>query len=262
MKSIGCRARRASAVAALILAVLCGAGAARTADPPQPPCGAAPFPDYPPLGSPPQTAVWIPGELDAWDPGCAGLSRGAYTVIVALAGRFREEAGADGILARIGAISTLTDTRYWSITDKRWQPLIVKAVALGEPSGVHPRPNFTAGELRAAGDHYFMQSDNRIGTDVVYRLRVAEASGGRIRFSTENVGPVSWLGIPLLAGGGIQSAYFLDRESDGVWNFYSLTRIGPTPPLLSFLVKPESYANRAVALFSHLAGLPAQHEGR
>lgn len=261
MKSVGCRTRRGVVLAALILTVLC-TPVARATDPPQPPCGAAPFPNYPLLGSPPQTAVWTPRELDAWDPGCAGLSRGAFTVIVALAGRFREDAGADGILARIGAISTLTDTRYWSITDQRWQPLIVKAFALGEPTGVHPRPDFTAGELRATGDHYFMQSDNRIGTDVVYRLRIEEASSGRIRFSTENVGPVKWLGIPLLAGGAIQSTYFLDREPEGVWKFYSLTRIGPTLPLLGFLVRRESYLNRAAALFSHLAGLPNQYEGR
>ncbi len=146
------------------------------------------------------------------------------------------------------------------MTDQRWQPLIVKAAALGEAAGDRPRPDFTAAELRAGGDRYFMQSDNRIGTDVVYRLRIEQASADRSRFSTENVGPVTWLGIPLLAGGGIQSVYFLDRESGGVWTFYSLTRVGPTLPLLGFLVRRESYVNRAMALFGHWTGLPLRRQ--
>jgi hypothetical protein len=57
----------------------------------------------------------------------------------------------------------------------------------------------------------------------------------------------------------MQTVYFLDRESPGVWRFYSITRTGPKASSLA-IGHDASSINRAVAFYRHLAGIPTDQE--
>lgn len=59
------------------------------------------------------------------------------------------------------------------------------------------RPDFSAAEMRGGGERYFAQSDTRSTSDVVYRMRVKEATPDRIMLEMENVTAVRVLFIPI-----------------------------------------------------------------
>jgi hypothetical protein len=57
----------------------------------------------------------------------------------------------------------------------------------------------------------------------------------------------------------MQSIYFLDRESDGVWRYYSIARTGRNASRLA-AGHAASSINRAVAFYRALAGIPTDQE--
>jgi hypothetical protein len=63
----------------------------------------------------------------------------------------------------------------------------------------------------------------------------------------------------MLRPGDLQSMYFLDRESDDVWRFYSVMRTGKNASGL-IAGNEASSINRAVAFYRHLAKIPATQE--
>jgi hypothetical protein len=65
--------------------------------------------------------------------------------------------------------------------------------------------------------------------------------------------------IPVLHPGEMQSIYFLDRESDDVWRYYSIVRTGKNANGL-IAGNEASSVNRAVAFYRYLAGIPTDQE--
>jgi hypothetical protein len=84
---------------------------------PRVPCDAEPYPNYPPLDAEPVVALWSSDELgDHWSPpACTEWPANSANKVVGLAGHFRDSRDANAMLARIGAISSLRDIRYWSV---------------------------------------------------------------------------------------------------------------------------------------------------
>ena len=247
---------------AIVLLVSSTAMAALLAgEKPRPPCGAEPFPAYPALDAPPVIVLWTQAELAGWSPpACTAWQGGSATLAVGLAGRFRDANYADAMLARIGAISSLRDVRYWSITDKQWNALFTRASALAGPDPKKPRGDFSAAEMRADRDVYFLSADNRSGDDAVSRLHVKEAESGHLIIETANVTPLRWMFLSFAAPGNVQTWYFLDREAGGSWRFYSLTRVLYASSFFVRFVSVESYINRALAMYRHLAGIPTDRD--
>jgi hypothetical protein len=105
---------------------------------------------------------------------------------------------------------------------------------------------------------YFEQVDNLCGKGI-YRMHIAEASADRIVFDVENVSTMRYLFIPILHSGEMQSIYFLDRESDDVWCYYSIVRIGKNANRL-IAGNESSSVNRAVAFYRYLVGIPIDQE--
>jgi hypothetical protein len=228
---------------------------------PRAPCGVEPYPNYPALDAPPVIVLWTQAELASWTPpACAVWASGSATLVVGLAGRFRNLSDADAMLARIGAVSSLRDVRYWSITDKQWNAMFVRATALDGPDSKKSRGDFPASEMRAGQDVYFLAADNRSRDDAVSRLHVREADNGHIIIETTNVTPLRWMFLSFAAPGNIQTWYFLDREASGSWRFYSLTRVLYAAPFFARFVSSESYVNRALAMYRHLAGIPTDRD--
>jgi hypothetical protein len=68
-----------------------------------------------------------------------------------------------------------------------------------------------------------------------------------------------YLFITLFNPGEMQSIYFLDRESENVWRYYSIVRTGKNANGL-IAGNESSSVNRAVAFYRHLVGIPATQE--
>ena len=148
--------------------------------------------------------------------------------------------------------------RYWSTTHQQWRTLIVDAFALTDLRGGRRREDFAATEMTEGKDLFFEQTDNLAGK-TVYRMHIAEASADHLIFEIENVTTMRRFLIPVLHPGELQSIYFLDRESDSVWRYYSMTRTGRNANGL-IAGNESSSVNRAVAFYRHLVGIPSDQE--
>jgi hypothetical protein len=244
---------------AFSLVLLCQA-AAYTQQRPQPPCGTEPVPPYPSLDDSPTVKFWNGSDLgrDWKPPACTGWAEPGFSTLITTAARFRYTGGIEGLLSRIGAISDLAGMRYWSVTHKQWQTLIVSAHALTGPQPSHRRQDFTLGEMTQGKVFYLEQTDNLSGAST-YRMRIAEASADRLVFDVENVGAIRYLFLTLFDPGQMQWIYFLDRESEDVWRYYGIVRTGRNASRLA-TEHESSSINRAVAFYRTLAGIPTDQE--
>jgi hypothetical protein len=227
---------------------------------PQPPCGKEPVPPYPSLDNPAIVKLWSASEFGRdWNPpACTGWTQAGFTTLVTTVARFRHTAEAEALLRRIGAISKLAGMRYWSTTQKEWQTLIVDAYALtGSPNGKR-RGDFLPDEMKKGALLYYEQVDNRSGKEV-YRMHIAEASADRLVIDVENVSRIRYFLVPLFHPGEMQSIYFLDRESENVWRYYSIARTGKNANRL-ITGNESSAVNRAVAFYRYLVGIPTDQE--
>ncbi len=227
---------------------------------PQPPCGREPVPVYPGLDSPPAVKSWLLSESSReWmPPTCTGWVAPGFSTLIATAARFRYTAGVDGLLRRIGAISSLAGMRYWSVTHKNWQTLILSAHALTRPQPGYRRQDFAPSEMTQGKVLYLEQTDNLSGAST-YQMRIVEASADRLVFDVENVSVIRYLFVTLFDPGEMQWIYFLDRESDDVWRYYSIVRTGRNASRLA-TGHESSSINRAVAFYRSLAGIPTDQE--
>jgi len=227
---------------------------------PQPPCGKEPIPPYPGLDDSAIVKSWSESDLgrDWRPPACTDWAAVGFTRLVTIVARFHPTSDAEGLLRHMGAVSELAGMRYWSTTHKQWQTLIVDAYALTDLQPAQHREDFTPDEMKEGRVFYFGQADNLSGK-AIYRMHIAEASADRLVFDVENVTTMRYLLIPILHPGEMQSIYFLDRESDNVWRYYSIVRIGKNANKL--IAGNESSAiNRAVAFYRYMVGIPTDQE--
>jgi hypothetical protein len=226
-----------------------------------PPCSAdLPPPPYAPVGAAPNIEIWKPQSL-AGPPAraaCLGWSTPDIHMLVTVAGTFENTGGARAVLSRFGEVSKLLLVRYWSTTDQKWRPLVLAASALTTKNSGQPREDFTNAELQSGQDVYFSQRDSRGASEVIYRVRIRELNSSRLVMETENVTAVRWLALTLLKPGGLHALYFIEERSLGVWSYYALTRIAEGSWLISG--HENSYINRVVALYRHIAGIPTDLE--
>ena len=175
-----------------------------------------------------------------------------------MAGSFRFDGTADDVIARIGAISTLRDIRYWSVTDTMWRPLVSDAWALSGPDPRSRRPDFPAVEMTAGSEHYYWENDSRSGK-IVQRMTVRERNPARAVIAIENLTRVRFLLVTLFEPGALQSVEFFDLISPGVWGVYILTRTGEGASTLAG-DHDASYVNRTTAIYRHRTGIPTDEE--
>jgi hypothetical protein len=227
---------------------------------PQPPCGKEPIPPYPGLGDLASVKSWSKSDLgrDWKPPACTGWAEVGFTTLVTIAARFPHPSEASRLFRRIGAISELAGMRYWSTTHKQWRTLIVDAYALTDLQSGRRRGDFTSDEMKEGKVLYFEQVDNLSGR-AIYRMHIVEASARRLVFDVENVSTIRYFLIPILHPGDLQAMYFLDRESESVWRYYSIVRTGKNANGL-IAGNESSSVNRAVAFYRHLVGIPTAQE--
>jgi hypothetical protein len=120
------------------------------------------------------------------------------------------------------------------------------------------RDDFTPDEMKEGKVLYLEQVDNLSGKGI-YRMHIVEASADRLVFDVENVSTMRYFFIPIFHPGEMQSIYFLDRESDNVWRYYSIMRTGQNANRL-IAGNVSSSVNRAVAFYRYLVGIPTAQE--
>jgi len=227
---------------------------------PVPPCGREPVPAYPGVNEHAVVKSWSKSDLGRnWKPPvCSGWGEAGFTSLVTIVARFPDTSGAEGLLRHIGAISQLAGMRYWSTTHKQWRTLIVNAYALTDSKPGQRREDFTPDEMNEGKVLYFEQIDNLSGK-ATYRMHIVEVSASRLVFDVENVSTMRYYFIPILHPGELQSMYFLDRETDKVWRYYSIVRTGTNANRL-IAGNESSAVNRAVAFYRYTVGIPTAQE--
>ncbi len=248
------------ALSVYCLAILCCHAYGFAESGPQPPCGAEPVPPIPSLSDSPAVKFWSPSEAgENWrPPACTGWTGAGFSTLVTTTARFRRAAGMEDLLRQGGAISKLAGMRYWSTTHNSWQTLITDAYAVTDEQGDQRRKDFKPDELKPGKVLYFQQADNLCG-NAIYRLHILEATSNRLVFEVANVTEMRYLFVPLFHPGEMQSIYYLDRESEEVWRYYSMARTGKRASSL-IAGHEASWINRAVAFYRHIAGIPTDQE--
>jgi hypothetical protein len=227
---------------------------------PLPPCGGEPIPPYPGVNEQAVVKSWSKSDLGRYwkPPECTGWDEVGFTTLVTIAARFPDTSEAEGLIHHVGAISQLAGMRYWSTTHKQWRILIVNAYALTDSKPGRRREDFTPDEMKKGKVLYFEQVDNLSGK-AIYRMHIIEASANRLVFNVENVSMMRYYFLPVLHPGELQSMYFLDRESDKVWRYYSIVRTGKNANAL-IAGSESSSINRAIAFYRYLVGIPTTQE--
>lgn len=233
-----------------------GAALAMSAAPAAPlTCGTAALAPYPNPGAAPVVQTWTDAAPEAGNlarPDCAGLRSREFVLLVAVSARFFYAGSADALLARVGAVSATKGMTYWSQTDQRREVLVTDAAAVDGLATQKRRADFSLAELHAGQPLYFVQHDNRATNDVPYQLRLRAASATGWSVSYENAGPVKAYLLTLFAPGDVQSVITLEQLAPGQWGYRSLTGIRQVGMGSADRYR-ASYANRAVAMFEHLA---------
>jgi hypothetical protein len=147
----------------------------------------------------------------------------------------------------------LRGVKYWSVWDKRWLTFITGATALGSPDPTQTRADFSVAELKRGRDVYFDQRDSRSAGAVVYRMRLLGSGPGGLVVTVANVSPIRFLLLDLFDPGDLQTTYFLQPLSPGVWGYYGLW--GARTGMLT-RGHDASSINRAIAVYRHFAGIP------
>jgi hypothetical protein len=215
--------------------------------------------DYAPLNSSPIARV-VHGTADPVAPlGAACFdktdSAGTWVTVTSVVSAAQNT---NALIERFGAISELLTVQYWSATDHKWRPLVSSAWATSGATSDQPRGDYSPAELTIGTDRFYRITDSRSRRTTTFRLRLLEAERGRVVVETSNVDPIKQWGITLYAADGLDTFYFLEQRSLGVWAYYSITRVLPA----SFLIgeHEKSYINRAIALYRHYMRLPTDAE--
>jgi len=239
--------------------LMCGAFVASAqTPPPKPPCEGPPFPPYGAVGTNGSLATWRQEELVNWRPtGCLGWS-GPSLSVVALADEFRFSGSLDDLLARLGALQSYPSIRYWSTTRKRWRALVTSASVIAGAGGPNTRASLDASDFAVGKDNFYAETTEESGrTD--YRLHVLARRGESVVVASENLTPVTVLGLTIFGPLAMQSVIFLDRRGPDLWGFYSIVRTASGTSRLAS-GREASFLNRQAALFRYLAGLPTDLE--
>lgn len=174
-----------------------------------------------------------------------------FTSFAAVVGTF-QAAGMDAVLRRIGAITAYKGMRYWSVTDRRLEPLVTDAFAVEGP-GSKKRSDFTPMEMQSGQELLFTEHDNRSSDPVTYRIRMIERSADHLVVDIANANKIRLFLLTLFEPGDLRTALFISSSADGTWTCYALTGFHPTA-LTGLLDNHKSPVNRLIALYGHITG--------
>ena len=204
---------------------------------PKPPCAQIPL-EYGEIGVEPIIRIWTGNkDINDWSPpSCVGWLPMKLLVAVETAGRFYHDGPIEEILSRFGKISNFRTIFYWSHTRTEWRTLIPEAQALSSSNMEDTRDDFSPEELTFGSKIFFWQKENTPAGNVVYEMTIIFSSPDRITLSTKNANTIKNRRLKLLNPGEYQFYYFIERENESIWRYYSLMRsAAPSNPLINLV---------------------------
>ena len=225
---------------------------------PVPPCAGPPYPTAGAVGDALNQLIWMEDEVPVdWSPPvCTGWSGGPTKVLLAASGRFSMAGDTEALARRLTSISTLTDIVYWSSSRGRWRHLFKEAVALSQPDRKALRADFFAGDFVPDAELYYWLEEDNPTAGVVYQTLVHERTPSRLVFEAINLTPVKAklliFRAEIAAPSEYRQLYYIERERDDTWRYYSLVRMGRASSLAGS--SAANYRNRAEAYFRYLTG--------
>jgi len=226
---------------------------------PSPPCAGPPNPTAGAVGDALNQLVWLEDELPVdWSPpACTGWRAGPTKVLLAAAGRFTMTGDSAALADRLTRISKLTEIVYWSSSRSKWRNLFEEAIALSRPDREARRADFVADDFVPDAElNHWLEEDNPTA-GVVYQILVHERMPSRLVFETVNVTSIKAklliFSREIAAPGEYHQLYYIERESDDTWRYYSLVRMGQASSLAG--TSAANYRNRAEAYFRYLSGI-------
>jgi hypothetical protein len=245
----------------LVLAAAVTSAVAMASDrPAQPVClSSGVSPVFPALNAAPVAQATRASGSRAFPAGasCFEKSDSAATWIT-VASTVQTSASLNAFIERFGSVSRLLAVQYWSTTEQKWRPLVLSASAVASTNPRIPRADYSVAELVTGEDRYYSMADSRSGRAVTYRLRLWSSQPTELAVESANVDAIKQWGITLYSPGGLNTLYFLRKQSPDVWTYYSITRVLPN----SFLAEghDKSFINRAVAVYRYIVGVPTDAE--
>jgi hypothetical protein len=240
---------------------MAGFATAAQAAGPRLPCDSATV-AYPAPGAPPAIEIWRAHDLaqNNWQPPpCTGWPAASHSkLVVTVTGSFHFDGGMEGLLAKIGAISSLKDIFYWSAPAKTWDHLASDASALSDVHENNRRKDFSPSDFGKGTELYYWEDGADTGA-TVYSLKVLENSAQRLVISSDNITTMRRFVFTLFKPGSLQSLLFLQQISPGTYGATIMTRTGEGASVLSN-GHEETFINRADALFRQLAGIKTDQE--
>lgn len=242
----------------LVVTVSLSSGDVLAQSVPVPPCAGLPNPTAGAVGDSLNQLVWMEDELPAdWSPpACTGWSAGPTKVLLAAAGRFRIAGDISMLAAQLTSISTMSDIVYWSSSRGKWRNLFKAAVTLSGPERDMRRDDFIADDFVPDTELYSWLEEDNPTAGVVYQTMVHERTPNRLVFETVNVSAVRasllLLRVKIAGPGEMRQLYYIERESDDTWRYYTLIRMGRASGLAG--TSAANYKNRAEAYFRYLTG--------
>jgi hypothetical protein len=249
-------------LALLVCACLSGVGAARAAESaPAPPCAGRPPAAPATAGTDPSVTVWhAPASSDGWQlASCRGLTPPSDAVLIEVSGRFRHEGDALSLLARIGTVSDQTGILYWSVGEAAWRELLIDASALSGPELELRRPDFTLDDLRPGARLHMLYDDDEEPGPVVFETEVKEAGPDGFVTVMRNATAMRLMGMSIADPGDISSLLSVRRVGASEFDYDALTAVALSP-IAAAMVSDASHANRAVASYRYLAGIPGDRD--
>jgi len=248
--------RKGYFVLAILAACLSLIATAAAASPMTPCDDTTSVPAFPAPGATPAIAIFNTRDLADWQPGaCIGWSQAEARkskLVVAVAGSFTFDGPLDDLVARISAVSTIRDLKYWSTLFGTWRPMANEVSALSGPDPDKRRADFKPSEMRTGAQLYYW-STGRSGEGVT-RLTVRERTADTVVVTADNVTPVKFLMLTLFPPGALQTAMVIKRLGPKHWGVYMLTRTSDQSSIFANS-HAASYVNRAVALYRLMAGI-------
>lgn len=224
-------------------------------------CDISSLPAYPAPGAAPIIQTWKrnSGDNSSSPPNCDRFTLQNFTSLTLLKGRFKSGDDKEAMLRRLGAISTMSNIRYWSVTDSKWEALITDAAALASADAKQARKDFTPDEMKPGHDLYFYENDNRSGGKVIYKMHVISDTQNKVGIVRENASEIRYMGVAFYKPGDIQSVTILEELGPGMWGYYSLTGIR-AHGLAALKSDEKSSINRAMAFYRNFVGIPTDQE--
>jgi len=200
--------------------------------------------------------VWYTNKLEnPWQaPLCMNWPQAPFSLLLAASGNFEFGGSSTKLATRIGRISAFNTIQYWSVTKKRWRPLILDATALSFTDIDTARGDFSEEELTEGRTYYFQQTENTPAGKIIYQAKILELSKSKLRVQMFNLQPINRFSIEWIKTGEYQS-YYEFTKLDGVrWHYFYALRSNAKSwmPIEKY---ESSYKNRAVALFRFIAGI-------